>query len=99
MSDMEMQAEQTADIEAAWVNARIYTKDTANDTYHEVVVSRGGTVLDEYYLSLTEDGESREDLHRLKSRKGTRILADDLEAEFPKNVAGKYNTLTREIKA
>lgn len=99
MTDVEMSEAQNSDIAAAWVGARVYTQDYANDNYHVIVVSRGGTVLADYDLALTEDGETVTPIHWLKSLKGEKLSAANLESLFGVPRQMQYNAITGELKA
>lgn len=91
--------QQSADIAAAWVDGvRIYTYPLGDDKYEEMVINRGGTVLDHYLLNLNENGETRVELHRLKSSKGKRVKAGDIPSGFGSGQKGRYNLITREIE-
>lgn len=89
---------QSADNSAAWVDGvRVCTYQTAPDTYEEMVLTRGGIVLDHYTLALDGDGETRTEFHRLKSNKGKKLSADEIPSGFAV-AKGRYNTITREIQ-
>lgn len=90
---------QSADIAAAWVtNCRAYVQDYGNDHYHVIIVNRGGTVIADFETEIEEDGESRQDVHWIKSLKGSRLKADEAAATYgqPRDVS--YNTLTGDVK-
>lgn len=88
---------QKMDETGAWLSASAFSKDMGADQY-EVVVWARGTALNHFYMTLDQNGETREYIHWLKSRGGKRFTREALASDGFTETSIRYNTLSGDIQ-
>lgn len=94
----QMQAEQTADIAAAWEEGRMLRKELEEGKLRVVILVKG-KVVDDYYSLFDDNGESTQPLPAAHSLVGERVSEKSLrESGYRKGKNVIFNTITREIE-
>lgn len=93
----ELQADQTADIKASWIDGRMLRK-VQSDSKMRVIIISGGKIADDFYVTADEDGETLTEISAVWSLKGERATEKTMKLDgFTRAKNVRFNTMTREI--